>query len=122
MKKVLASICLFLCAAPAIAGVLAFAVSVDQETEMYFGSDLTNYVLIPADTYKDIRINSASQVVFKQTSSAVTAKPNVRIEYMNATGRLPELSVDGKGVKVQGFRADTVGNYYLTKQLTIPLN
>ena len=33
-------------------GTIALEIQVDQDTKMYVGSDLTNYLLLPADTVK----------------------------------------------------------------------
>jgi hypothetical protein len=123
LKKLICFAALLCCfVTPAFAGVLMYTVSVDQATKMYVGSDLTNYTLLPANTFRAVYANNASQITFSQTSSAKTSTPNVRVEYMNLTGGTPVLSKDRDGQKLQYFRTDSVGNYYLTKSTTLIFN
>jgi hypothetical protein len=125
MKKIALVVLLALCLAiPAYAGVLMYTVSVDQATKLYFGSDLVNYTLIPANTFRTVYAAGAgvSQITFGQASSAKTAAPNVRVEYMGTTGIVPVLSKDREGQKLQTIRPDAVGNYFLTKSTTVVFN
>lgn len=101
----------------ASAAVICYTVQVDQDTKMYLGTDAVNYLIVPSGgNYGSIR--NSTQVVFSITSSAVTGTSNLRIGFQTS----PSLIRDSDGQKLQGCAPNVIGNYYLTKSTTIPLN
>ena len=118
MKKIpFLILALLMIAGVASAAVLCYQVQVDQSTKVYVGTDSTNYTIQNAGSEKEY-LAGATQAVFKITSSASTATPNLRIGFQTQ----PNLKKDAVGVKLQGCTVDVIGNYYLTKSTTIPLN